>query len=110
MYVNFDTELLQLVKETRALMLLGDIDVPPMARAIMLQEQKLKSFSRELTYLVREYERIVGVAETNHGSGTTTNSSSGPLRGKIINLTRGLLHPLIEEVDAVFRPGETTLT
>eukprot|EP00796_Vickermania_ingenoplastis_P003819 gene3823-2705_t len=96
LYVNFDKEILQLAKETRALLLLGDIDVPPAAKVILMQEQKLKVFYNELAYLVREYERIVG------------RGSEG--KCKIVNITRPLLQPVIDAVDAVFRPGETTLT
>lgn len=96
LFVNFDKEILQLAKESRALLLLGDIDIPPVAMMILMQEQKLKVFYNELTYLVREYERIVG-----HGN-------EG--KSKIVNITRPLLHPVIDAVDAVFKPGETTLT
>lgn len=96
LYVNFDSEINQLIKETRSLMLFGDIEVPQAAKSLLMQEQKLKTFFNELTYLVKEYERVVGRA--------------GDLRCAIIGITRPLLQPNIDALDAVIRPGETTLT
>lgn len=96
LFVNFDKEILQLAKEARALLLLGDIDIPQGAMTILMQEQKLKVFFNELSFLVREYERIVG------------RGSEG--KCKIVNITRPLLQPVIDAVDVVFKPGETTLT
>ncbi|KAL7701682.1 dynein heavy chain [Lotmaria passim] len=97
LYVNFDSEINQLIKETRSLMLLGDIDVPSAAKSLLMQEQKLKVFFNELTYLVKEYERVVG----RPGEST---------RCAIIGITRPLLQAAIEKLDAIIRPGETTLT
>ncbi|CCW70907.1 unnamed protein product [Phytomonas sp. Hart1] len=96
LYVNFDNEIPQLIKETHALMLLGDIEIPAAVRTLPLQEQKLNTFYNELNYLVREYEHVVG--------------RPGGERCKIIGITRPLLQPIIDALDAIFRPGETTLT
>ncbi|KAH9599603.1 Dynein heavy chain [Trypanosoma melophagium] len=94
--VNFDVEIIQLIKETRAIMLLGDIDVPMSAKMVLMQEQRLRTFYNELSYLVKEYERVVGRA--------------GGTRSKIVGITRALLQPNLDALDAVFLPGETTLT
>ncbi|SCU69962.1 Cytoplasmic dynein 2 heavy chain (DYNC2H1), putative [Trypanosoma equiperdum] len=96
LYVNFDLEIMQLIKETRELMLLGGIEVPAAARMVLMQEQRLKTFYNELTHLVKEYERVVGRA--------------GSTRSKIVGVTRPLLQPNLDALDAVFLPGETTLT
>ncbi|KAF8281137.1 dynein, axonemal, heavy polypeptide 5 [Trypanosoma cruzi] len=96
LFVNFDVEIIQLIKETRAIMLLGDIEVPASAKMVLMQEQRLKTFYNELTYLVKEYERVVGRA--------------GGARSKIVGITRALLQPNLDALDAVFLPGETTLT
>lgn len=97
LYVNLDSEIMQLIKETRALLLLGDVEVPAMAQTILMHEQRLKSFNAELTHLVREMERIVGVPGVNG-------------RCKVVAITRPLLQPLVDHVHDVFRLGETTLT
>ncbi|CAM39085.2 putative dynein heavy chain [Leishmania braziliensis MHOM/BR/75/M2904] len=97
LYVNFDSEINQLIKETRSLMLLGDVDVPPAAKSLLMQEQKLKVFYNELTFLVKEYERVIGRPGESR-------------RCAIIGITRPLLQPAIQRLDAIIRPGETTLT
>ncbi|CUG94316.1 dynein heavy chain, putative, partial [Bodo saltans] len=98
LYVNFDIEILQLIKETRAILRMGEINVPQSAKMVLMQEHKLKTFFNELTFLVKEYERVVG------RSGDERSVS------KIIAITRAIMQPNLDALDAVIRPGETTLT
>jgi dynein heavy chain len=96
--VNFDLEILKLIKETRAIMRMGGIDIPASARMVLMQEAKLKTFHNELTYLVKEYERVVG------------HPGDDRAVSKIIPMTRPILQPNLDALDAVIRPGETALT
>eukprot|EP00658_Telonema_sp_P-2_P083320 TRINITY_DN8993_c0_g2_i1.p1 TRINITY_DN8993_c0_g2~~TRINITY_DN8993_c0_g2_i1.p1 ORF type:complete len:4024 (-),score=1669.66 TRINITY_DN8993_c0_g2_i1:145-12216(-) len=98
LYVNFDVEILQLIKETRAIMRLGEIKVPQAAKMVLMQEQKLKTFYNELIFLVKEYERVVGRAGDERAV------------SKIIPVTRSIMQPHLDALDAIIRPGETTLT
>ena len=98
LFVNFDIEILQLIKETRAIMRLGGIDIPPQAKMVLMQEQKLKTYLNELSYLVKEYERIVG----RIGADKSVS--------KIIPMTRAIMQPNLDAVDAAIRHGENTLT
>ena len=98
LYVNFDIEILQLIKETRAIMRLGEIQVPQAAKMVLMQEEKLKTFFNELQYLVRDYERVVGRAGDERAV------------SKIIPVTRSIMQPHLDALDAIIRPGETTLT
>lgn len=98
LYVNFDVEILQLIKETRAIMRLGEIKVPQAAKMVLMQEQKLKTFYNELIFLVKEYERVVGRAGDERAV------------SKIIPVTRSIMQPHLDALDAVIRAGETTLT
>lgn len=98
LFVNFDIEILQLIKETRAIMRLGESKVPQTAKSVLMQEQKLKTFYNELVFLVKEYERVVGRAGDEKAI------------SKIIPVTRPIMQPHLDALDAVIRPGETTLT
>jgi dynein heavy chain len=98
LFVNFDIEILQLIKETRAIMRMGGIEVPMAAKMVLMQETKLKTFFNELTHLVKEYERVVG------------RSGDEKAVSKIIPVTRAIMQPNLDALDAVIRAGESTLT
>uniref|UniRef100_A0A7S1PHU2 AAA+ ATPase domain-containing protein n=1 Tax=Percolomonas cosmopolitus TaxID=63605 RepID=A0A7S1PHU2_9EUKA len=56
-FVNFDREILKLLRETKWLMRLG-VQVPSSASIVLLQENKFKSYLNRLTHLLNEYARI----------------------------------------------------
>jgi dynein heavy chain len=88
LYVNFDQEILQLIRETKCLDRMG-IDVPTNARMVLLQEDKFKSYYNELRYLLREYDRVMA---------------------KMIPITQNLLRNHIDDLEMKLRPGMVTLT
>lgn len=55
--VNFDREIMQLMRETKFLQRLG-VEVPESAKMVLLQEEKFKYYYNQLTFVLSEYERI----------------------------------------------------
>ena len=53
LYVNFDQEILQLIREAKCLDRMG-ADVPENARLVMMQEEKFKVYHNELSYMLKE--------------------------------------------------------
>lgn len=88
LYVNFDKEILQLIREARCLDRMG-IEVPENAKMVMLQEDKFKMYYNDLTYTLKEYDRVLA---------------------KIIPVTDALLAPHLEDLQLKLRPGLVTLT
>lgn len=88
LYVNFDLEIMQLIREAKCLDRQG-IEIPESARIILLQEDKFKTYYNELLYALKEYERI---------------------NSKIKPICKNLLLPHIEDLDLKLRPGMVTLT
>ena len=89
LYVNFDHELWQLIKEARCLDRLGGVFIPEPVRVVMLQERKLKDYYDELSNMLAEYGRITA---------------------RIVPVTADLLQPLLSDVEFKFRPGTLLLT
>ena len=58
LYVNFDNEILQLIRETKCLQRIG-VEVPDGAKMVLLQEDKFKRYYTELSFVLKEYDRIV---------------------------------------------------
>ena len=58
LYVNFDREILLLIRETKCLMRMG-VQVPPSARMVVLQEGKFKSFFNKLSFALKQHEEQV---------------------------------------------------
>eukprot|EP00230_Micromonas_polaris_P000498 CAMPEP_0119208236 /NCGR_PEP_ID=MMETSP1327-20130426/486_1 /TAXON_ID=38833 /ORGANISM="Micromonas pusilla, Strain RCC2306" /LENGTH=4554 /DNA_ID=CAMNT_0007204705 /DNA_START=159 /DNA_END=13823 /DNA_ORIENTATION=- len=56
--VNFDKEIMQLMRETKYLQRLG-VDVPESAKMVLLQEDKFKGYYNQLSYALREYDRVL---------------------------------------------------
>ena len=52
LYVNFDPEILQLIREAKCLSRMG-IDIPESAKIVLLQEDKFKSYFNELSYALK---------------------------------------------------------
>lgn len=88
LYVNFDSEILTLIRESKCLSRIG-IELPESAKIVLLQEDKFKRNSNELQYVLREYERIVSKIRPN---------------------TKSLLVPHLEDLEYKLRPGMVTLT
>ena len=88
LYVNFDPEILQLIREAKCLSRLG-IDVPEAARVVMLQEDKFKNYFQELSYLLSEYSNVVQ---------------------RQLPVTVKLLRPHVADIELKIRPGMVTLT
>jgi len=88
LYVNFDPEILQLIREAKCLSRIG-IDIPESAKIVLLQEDKFKGYYNDLAYLLEEYERIVS---------------------KILPVMKVLLQPHVADLDFKLRPGMITLT
>jgi len=57
LYVNFDIEIMQLIREAKCLDRQGG-EIPESARIILLQEEKFKNYYNELLYVLSEYKRI----------------------------------------------------
>jgi dynein heavy chain len=85
LYVNFDQEILQLIREAKTLDRMG-IDVPESARIVLLQENKFKAYYNNLQYTLSEYDRIVA---------------------KVIPVTAMLLRPHFNDMEFKLRPGMT---
>jgi dynein heavy chain len=88
LYVNFDLELFQLIRETKCLVKL-DVTIPESGKIVLLQEEKYKSYYNDLKYMLSEYERITQ---------------------KIIPVTQKLLEPHLQTMELKLRPGMVTLT
>ena len=59
--VNFDKEIMQLMRETKYLQRMG-VDFPESANMVLLQEEKFKHYYNQLSYALREYDRVVATA------------------------------------------------
>jgi dynein heavy chain len=88
LYVNFDQEILQLIREAKCLDRMG-IEVPDGAKMVLLQEDKFKSYYNELSYALHENDRVMN---------------------KIVPVTALLLAPHVNDLEAKLRPGMVTLT
>ena len=60
LYVNFDREILQLIREAKCLARIG-VTVPESAQIVLLQEEKFKTYYNELKYALDEYERVTSL-------------------------------------------------
>ena len=88
LYVNFDAEILQLIREAKCLDRMG-VAIPESARIVLLQEDKFKGYFNELSFSLREYARIAG---------------------KVIPVTAALVRPALHDMEYRLRPGMITLT
>jgi dynein heavy chain, axonemal len=88
LYVNLDSELLQLIREAKCLDRMG-IEIPESAKIVLLQEDKFKTYFNELAFALKEYSRIVQM---------------------IIPVVAPLLKPHIADMEFQLRPGMVTLT
>jgi len=88
LYVNFDHQILELMKEAKCLRRLGH-EIPESAKMVLMMEDKYKHHYNLLSYALGEYERVMeGVPE----------------------ILAPLLKPHIAELQCVINPGLVTLT
>ena len=88
LYVNFDREILQLIRETKCLLRMG-VEAPESAKMVLLQEGKFKSYYNKLSYALEQYEEVVD---------------------KIMPITATLLKPHLADMERKVQPGMVTLT
>ena len=88
LYVNFDQEILQLIREAKCLDRMG-IEIPDGARIVLFQEDKFKNYHNELHWALSEYDKIVS---------------------KVIPVTAMVLRPHFRDMEYKLRPGMITLT
>ena len=88
-HVNFDWEILQLIRETQCLDRIGGVEIPESARMVLLQEEKFKICYSELTHLLKEYRRVTQL---------------------VLPISSNLLMPHLENLELRLRPGMVSLT
>ena len=88
LYVNFDRDIFQLIRESKCLDRMG-IEIPESAKIALMQEEKFKTFYSQLNWALVEYDRIVA---------------------EVIPVTAMILRPHFKDMEWKLRPGMTTLT
>ena len=88
LYVNFDAEILQLIREAKCLDRMG-IEIPEAAKVVLLQESKYKGYYGELAHALHEYAQTTQL---------------------VIPVTAPLLRPGLQDLEYRLRPGMITLT
>ncbi|KFH02717.1 putative dynein gamma chain, flagellar outer arm [Toxoplasma gondii VAND] len=88
LFVNFDPDLVQLLREAKALDRLR-LDLPEDAKIVLLRERKLKKYYEDLTFVLMEYRRIASMVRP---------------------ITAALVQPHLDSMEQIFRPGTATLT
>ncbi|KAJ3396765.1 Dynein heavy chain 5, axonemal [Lobulomyces angularis] len=88
LYVNFDPQIIQLIKETRCMQRLG-LDVPDSVRNVCLKEKSYKSLNSGLQYILSSKKKVLSRATP---------------------LLRKAMQPHIDELDKALQPGMTALT
>jgi dynein heavy chain len=88
LYVNFDQEILQLIREAKCLDRMG-VDIPDGARIVLFQEDKFKNYHNELHWALSEYDKVYT---------------------KVIPVTAMVLRPHFRDMEYKLRPGMITLT
>ncbi|KAI8831563.1 hypothetical protein BC829DRAFT_494479 [Chytridium lagenaria] len=88
LYVNFDPQIIQLIKETKFLMRLG-LDVPESVRNVCLKEMYYKGLYSGLQHILNSKKRVLE---------------------RVSNILRRAMGPHIEELDKALQPGLTALT
>ena len=88
LYVNFDRDILQLIREAKCLSKL-DIKIPEAAKIVLLQERNFKTYYDDLRFALAEYDRIVAL---------------------INPVTLEVIKPHLTLMELKLRPGLITLT
>lgn len=88
--VNFDREIMQLMREAKYLQRMGiEGGIPESARMVLLQEDKFKHYFNQLTYALSEHSRVVGM---------------------VLDVARPLLSPHLDDLERRLQPGMYILT
>lgn len=88
LYVNFDHEILQLIRETKCLDRMS-IEIPESAKIALFQEDKFKMFYNQLHWALTEYDRVVA---------------------DVVPVTAMILRSHFNDMEYKLRPGMITLT
>jgi dynein heavy chain len=86
--VNFDKEIIQLMRETRYLQRMG-IEVPESAKMVLLQEEKFKEYYNQLSYALKEYDRVMDL---------------------IVPVVKPLMKSHLDDIEKKLHPGMYVLT
>ena len=89
LYVNFDGEILQLIREAKCLDRMGGVVIPESAKIALYQEDKFKTYHDDLQWVLLEYNRVVT---------------------RVIPVTALALRPHFKDMELKLRPGMMTLT
>jgi dynein heavy chain len=87
--VNFDPEILQLIRESKCLQRIGDQHVPEGAKMVLLQHDKFRSRADRLRFLVHEVDVV---------------------SNRIVPIMRAVLKPHLEWLQQKMQPGLVYLT
>lgn len=82
-YVNFDPDILQLIREAKCMRRMN-IEIPQNSYLVMLQELKFKACRDSLLYMLNEYYRVTG---------------------RVLPITQDLLRPHLQDLELKIRPG-----
>ena len=88
LYVNFDHQILELMKEAKCLRRLGH-EIPESAKMVLMMEDKYKHHYNLLSFALSEYERLLA---------------------NVPEILAPLLRPHMAELQCVINPGLVTLT
>ena len=88
LFINFDREILQLMREAKCMQRIG-IEVPESSKMVLLQEDKFKRYFYELLFALREYDRVLG---------------------RVIPVIRPILKEHLDDLDHRISPGMIMLT
>lgn len=88
LHVNFDPEILKLIREAKCLLRLG-VQIPESAQAVLLQEEKYKRYYDQLSFTLREYERLVT---------------------RVPPMCKTILRPHLSDLERRLQPGMVALT
>ena len=89
LHVNFDFDVLQMIKETTWMLRIGGLDLPDAALLVKAQDEKFKGFYESLSFMLQRLDDVKGKIDAIYGK---------------------LMLPLLEEVDARIAPGLASLT
>jgi len=88
LYVNFDKEILQLIRESKCMKRMG-ISVPESAHSVLLQEQKYKVYYHSVHDMLQRYHSI---------------------KSQVIHACHALFQPALDDIEYKMRPGLVSLT
>ena len=65
LFVNFDSEILTLIREAKQCLSIIEIYIPESAKIVLLQEDKFKMYNNELQFVLIKYDKIVNKIRPN---------------------------------------------